>query len=60
MSFEVVAARYPAMESVSKGWRRAKVLFKGEGSGHVNIGLGGGTAVAIFNRNIGKWEMVRR
>lgn len=55
-------ARYPNMPNIStvKGWRMNHAYFKGEGANHINIGLGGGKALKLFNDNITAWEVVRR
>lgn len=53
------ARRYPGMPLVSRGWRNTSAFFKGEGTGHINIGLGGGRALSIFNRALTGFERVR-
>ncbi|MGQ0775199.1 MAG: RHS repeat-associated core domain-containing protein [Pseudonocardiales bacterium] len=45
------AARFPDMPLVSRGWAKTSAFFKGEGS-QINIGLGSGTALDIFNEGI--------
>ncbi|WFE24849.1 ricin-type beta-trefoil lectin domain protein [Solwaraspora sp. WMMD791] len=55
----VTARRYPGMPLVMRGWRNKFAFFKGEGAGHINIGLGGGTALKIFNKAITNFEKVR-
>lgn len=45
------------MPTVSKGWTSDAAFFKGEGS-QINIGLGRGTALDIFNDGIAGWERV--
>lgn len=44
----VTAAAYPGMPIVSSGWTATSAFFKGEG-GIINIGLGRGSALDIFN-----------
>jgi hypothetical protein len=44
----VAAGAYPNMPLVSRGWTATSAFFKGEG-GIINIGLGRGTALDIFN-----------
>lgn len=56
---DVTRTRYPDMPLVSKGWRNSAAFFKGEGPGHVNIGLGGGRALDIFNDAILSFERLR-
>jgi RHS repeat-associated protein len=46
------ARAFPRMPLVSRGWRKTAAFFKGEGPKHVNIGLGGGKALDIFNDGI--------
>jgi RHS repeat-associated protein len=53
-------ARFPNMPMVGKGWRKTSAFFKGEGENHINIGLGGGDALELFNANITSWEVLRR
>ncbi|MHC1748012.1 MAG: RHS repeat-associated core domain-containing protein [Cellulosilyticaceae bacterium] len=60
----ISAEIYPNMPKVSKGWNQNKAFFKGEGiSGNmsigepqINIGLGKGKALDIFNDNIINFE----
>jgi hypothetical protein len=47
------------MPLVSKGWAATNAFFKGEGSNLVNIGLGRGRALEIFNGAIESWERIR-
>ncbi|QDX92996.1 hypothetical protein EEL30_12210 [Brevibacillus laterosporus] len=62
----VVVEKYPNMPEVSKGWNEEKAFFKGEGKkgnkatdkGQINIGLGTGKALEIFNKNIIKFKEV--
>jgi hypothetical protein len=49
---------FPGMSLVAKGWNRTSAFFKGEGE-QINIGLGRGTALDIFNDAIQDWEKVR-
>ncbi|GAA0075628.1 hypothetical protein UT300005_00060 [Clostridium sp. CTA-5] len=56
----IVAETYPNMPRVSKGWNQNNAFFKGEGISvnmsigepQINIGLGKGKALDIFNDNI--------
>ncbi|RAP28783.1 hypothetical protein C2W64_04369 [Brevibacillus laterosporus] len=59
-----VVRKYPDMPEVVKGWNEEK--FKGEGKKgkkatgdtQINIGLGTGKALEIFNKNIIKFKEV--
>ncbi len=53
----VTSAAYPDMPLVSSGWTSTSAFFKGEG-GIINIGLGRGSALDIFNEAIGGFEVV--
>jgi RHS repeat-associated protein len=57
----VTSAEYPDMPTISKGWGQNNAFFKGEGEGHVNVGLGkpGGKALKVFNDNIADFEKVK-
>ena len=44
-------AAHSEMPMVSKGWKSNNAFFKGEGD-QINIGLGNGTALDIFNSGI--------
>ncbi len=44
----LVAAAYPDMSGVESGWTSSAAFFKAEGD-VINIGLGRGTALNIFN-----------
>ena len=54
------------MQTVSKGWTQSNAIFKGEGRtgnkstsfAQINIGLGKGKALDIFNNNIIKFEEI--
>ncbi|WP_234014338.1 RHS repeat-associated core domain-containing protein, partial [Cronobacter dublinensis] len=46
---------YPDMPDVSKGWKDLNAFFKAEGD-QINIGLGKGKALDIFNEGIYKFE----
>ncbi|MFM2353878.1 MAG: hypothetical protein RLZZ608_1284 [Actinomycetota bacterium] len=48
------ALQYPDMPVASSGWGQTSALFKGEGD-NVNIGLGAGRALEIFNDAILSW-----
>ncbi|MGS2806393.1 putative T7SS-secreted protein [Nocardia sp. MW-W600-9] len=50
---------YPEMPTVSKGWAIDNAFFKGEGPSHINIGLGTGRALEIFNRGIAGFRTIR-
>ena len=50
---------YPDMPLVSKGWMGTSAFFKGEGT-QINIGLGRGPALDIFNDAITGIEEVPR
>ncbi|MFE0271759.1 ricin-type beta-trefoil lectin domain protein [Streptomyces sp. NPDC058992] len=52
--------KFPNMPLVGKGWRKKNAFFKGEGDNHINIGLGGGDALKLFNKNVDAWEVIRR
>jgi len=51
---------FPNMPLVSKGWTRTAAFFKGEGTSHINIGLGRGAALDIFNKGITAFEEIAR
>jgi RHS repeat-associated protein len=53
-------AAFPNMPLVSKGWTRTAAFFKGEGASHINIGLGRGAALDIFNEGITAFEEIAR
>lgn len=44
------------MPTVNKGWHTINVYFKGEG-GQINIGLGRGAELDIFNNNIIEYKV---
>ncbi|WHY84549.1 hypothetical protein QNH39_18040 [Neobacillus novalis] len=48
---------YDAGKTVIKGWTSNHAYFKGEGD-QINIGLGRGAALDIFNKNIIDCNMV--
>ena len=56
-SSSVVTKAYPTMPPVSKGWTSTSAFFKGE-SGQINIGLGRGDALDVFNANIKRVNVV--
>jgi RHS repeat-associated protein len=56
-SSALTGAAYPDMPFVSSGWTSSSAFFKGEG-GIINIGLGRGTALDIFNEGIVGWDVV--
>ena len=45
------------MPLVSKGWTAASAFFKGEGT-QINVGLGQGSALDIFNEGIVGFERI--
>ena len=47
----LVGSVYPSMPAVSKGWMAKNAFFKAE-QGIINIGLGYGRALDIFNKGI--------
>ncbi|MGH3159999.1 MAG: RHS repeat-associated core domain-containing protein [Streptosporangiaceae bacterium] len=51
----VASAAYPGMSPVSGGWPSTSAFFKGEG-GILNIGLGQGPALDLFNNAIEGFE----
>jgi RHS repeat-associated protein len=51
--------RYPNMPRVSAGWNRRNAFFKGEGP-QINIGLGRGPGLQIFNEGIVSYDHVQR
>jgi hypothetical protein len=55
----LTGSTYPGMPRVSRGWTGSSAFFKAEG-GQINIGLGRGTALDIFNENIRRFSVVRR
>ncbi|HEX8343292.1 MAG TPA: hypothetical protein VF657_00930, partial [Actinoplanes sp.] len=58
---EATRRAYPNMPAPEtfKGWWKTRAFFKGEGPNHINICLGRGTALAIFNRNLVDKERLR-
>ena len=46
---------YPDMPNVGKGWKDNNAFFKSEGD-QINIGLGKGKALEVFNGGIYKFE----
>lgn len=54
----LTAEAYPDMPVGAGGWNKTKSYFKSEG-GPINIGLGRGTALDIFNDAITGFEKVR-
>jgi hypothetical protein len=54
----LTSAAYPDMPQVSKGWNAENAFFKGEG-GQINIGLGKGAALDVFNSRIQSFEQIR-
>lgn len=55
---KVTKAAYPEMPVVEGGWGDTNAYFKKEGT-QINIGLGKGKALKIFNKNINKVNKVR-
>jgi hypothetical protein len=54
---DAAASAYPDMPLVSRGWTSTSAFFKGEG-GILNIGLGRGPALDIFNDAIEGYQVV--
>ena len=54
---------FSKMDRVKKGWTTNNALFKTEGGNYnieqVNIGLGKGKALEIFNENIINFEIIK-
>jgi hypothetical protein len=48
---------YGNMPTVQKGWTQNNAFFKGEGN-QINIGLGQGAALDVFNNNIVNFKVV--
>jgi hypothetical protein len=53
----VAKQAYPDMPGVSKGWNAESAFFKGEGK-QINIGLGQGTALDLFNKSIESFRVL--
>ncbi|MGJ0638702.1 hypothetical protein [Xenorhabdus bovienii] len=49
---------YPDMPQVGKGWTKYNAYFKKEDE-QINVGLGKGKALDIFNGNISKFEKIK-
>jgi hypothetical protein len=58
-SSAVVKAQHGDLPKVSSGWNANGAYFKGE-KGQVNIGLGKGKALDIFNSNIQGHTVIRK
>jgi hypothetical protein len=56
-SSAMTSGMFPDIPLVSKGWTATSAFFKGEGN-QINIGLGRGPALDIFNNAITDWEQV--
>jgi hypothetical protein len=54
-SSALTAQAFPDTPLVSKGWTATSAFFKGEGN-QINIGLGRGAALDIFNQGLIDWE----
>ena len=54
----MVAESYPEMPSLMKEWKSTNAFFKQE-RGQINIGLGNGKALDIFNSNIQAFKVLR-
>lgn len=54
----LTSAKYPGMSVVSKGWMADSAYFKGEGD-QINIGLGDGQALNIFNDYLDSYDVLR-
>jgi hypothetical protein len=55
----LTAQTFPDMPTVSKGWNATSAQFKGEGN-QINIGLGRGTALDIFNDGLVSFQELPR
>jgi hypothetical protein len=53
----LTATLYPQMPVVSSGWVATSAFFKSEG-GVINVGLGSGTALDIFNGAITSFRAI--
>ena len=53
----LVSGMYPSMPVVSKGWMATNAFFKTE-CGIINIGLGFGTALELFNKGILRFSLI--
>ena len=56
---KVVKKQYGDLPNVFEGWNANSAYFKGE-RGQVNIGLGQGKALDIFNNNIQGYKVIRQ
>jgi hypothetical protein len=54
-SSALTSQAFPDMPLVSKGWSADSAFFKGEGT-QINIGLGRGPALNIFNEGLIDFE----
>lgn len=57
-SSALTGAMYPDMPLVASGWALTSAFFKGQGPNLINIGLGRGTALDIFNEAVAGYEVV--
>ena len=61
---ELINETYGNMPVVKKGWKASNAFFKQEtneaGLQQINIGLGDGKALEIFNKNIQNFEVLRK
>ncbi|MEV0452479.1 ricin-type beta-trefoil lectin domain protein [Streptomyces sp. NPDC050600] len=57
----MVLAEFPDMPAITsvKKWNRNYAQFKQEGD-QINVGLGRGKALKLFNENVTGWEVIRR
>ncbi|MGJ6966502.1 hypothetical protein ACSDR0_31780 [Streptosporangium sp. G11] len=55
----LVKATYPDMRPIFSGWKKSRAFFKEE-DGQINIGLGNGRALEIFNDGIVSFDKVAR
>jgi hypothetical protein len=53
----LASGAYPDMPIVSGGWAETNAFFKGEGD-LINIGLGRGSALDLFNQAIQNWTVI--
>jgi hypothetical protein len=55
---ELTRAAYPDMPRVTKGWMQTNAFFKAEEE-QINIGLGRGRGLDLFNNNIKGYNVIR-
>ncbi|MDE9483989.1 hypothetical protein [Xenorhabdus bovienii] len=57
-AYRLTRKEFPDMPPISKGWKENHAYFKAERE-QINIGLGKGKALDIFNDNIVKFEKIK-